>query len=90
MCFSSHFYNQCYIFMTTPREKSKMEHHLDSFWVKRVNEKINGDENGDCVQRKGGARRGIGRHTAGTNGALLPGGIFSLLLPASPALGPPK
>lgn len=38
-----------------------MEHHLDSFWVKRANENINGDENGDNVQRKGGARRQIDR-----------------------------
>lgn len=64
-----HFY---YIF----GEKSKMEHHLDSFWVKRANEKINGDENGDNVQRHGGAKRGIDRQIIGTNEAVLPGGSF--------------
>lgn len=48
--------------------------------MKRANENINSDENGDNVQRKGEARRGIDRQIIGTNGAELPGGSFSLFL----------
>lgn len=76
-------------FYDTFSEKSKMEHHLDSCWVKRANEKINGGENGDNVQRKGGARRGIDRQIA-TKGAVPPGGNFSLFCKGSPDLGPSR
>lgn len=55
-----------------------MERHLDSFWMKRANGKINGDENGDNAQRKGRARKGIDRQIIATNGAVPPGGSFSL------------
>ena len=88
--FSFRCYNQCCIFMTTSREQSSMEHLIASGWREIVNGKINGDENRDNVQRKGGARRGIDRQTAGANGAVSSGDSFSLLLPASPALAPPR
>lgn len=35
--------------------------------MQRANENINGDENGDKVQRKGGARRQIDRQIIGSN-----------------------